>query len=61
MISSIYDEFWQGHQSVFVCEHCMVTYRSDDLYGSEEEAIINGEIEEALHKSIPHVFLEKVA
>jgi hypothetical protein len=61
LISFIYDEFWQGYQSVFVCEHCMVTYRSDDLYGSEEEATINGEVEEALHRSLPHVLLEKVS
>jgi hypothetical protein len=61
LISFIYDEFWQGYQSVFVCEHCMVTYRSDDLYGSEEEATINGEVEEALHGSLPHVLLEKVS
>lgn len=60
MVDIFYDEFWQGYQSVFVCEHCMVTYRSDDLFGSEVEAFINGEVEEALHRSLPHVILEGV-
>lgn len=59
MIDIVYDELL-GYRSVFVCEHCMVTYRSDELFGSSGEAFINGEVEEALHKSLPHVILEGV-
>jgi hypothetical protein len=53
MISFTFD--LDGYRSVYVCEHCMVSYTSDEVFGSEEFALLNGGVERALHLSLPHV------
>jgi hypothetical protein len=58
LISSIYDEFLQGYRSVYICQHCMISYTSEEVFESEEFAMLNSEVERSLHRALPHVLLE---
>jgi hypothetical protein len=59
LISFIYDELL-GYRSVYICQHCMVSYTSEEVFESEEFAMLNGEVERSLHQALPHVYLETV-